>query len=105
MAAHHLNCPCSTGRKDLHWRVRRGNQPNMRLTQRAVVLAAVVAAVAAPVATGAGAAAGTRAHQTFINWPAYQNGPTHRSDNSAATAITPATVPALTRVWTWKPAN
>ena len=77
----------------------------MRQTQRAVVLAGVMAALAAPVATGAGAAAGTRAHQTFINWPAYQNGPTYRSDNSAATAITPATVPALTRVWTWKPAN
>src|SRR5215472_8972016 len=77
----------------------------MRLTQRAVVLAAVVAALAAPVATGAGAAAGTRAHQTFINWPAYQNGPTHRSYNSAAKAITPATVPGLTRIWRWKPAK
>jgi outer membrane protein assembly factor BamB len=77
----------------------------MRLTHRTVVLAAVVAALAAPVAIGAGAAAGARAHQTFINWPAYQNGPTHRSDNSAAKAITPATVPGLTRIWTWKPAK
>ena len=40
----------------------------------------------------------------FINWPGYLFGSTHSSDNAAAATITPATAPALTRVWTWKPA-
>jgi polyvinyl alcohol dehydrogenase (cytochrome) len=41
---------------------------------------------------------------TFLNWHAFLFGSAHHSDNSAATAITPATVPGLTRVWRWMPA-
>jgi len=63
----------------------------MKITQRAVVLAAVAAALIAPFVTAAGAAAGPGDHPsaTFVNWPAYLNGPAHSSLNSAATAITP----------------
>ena len=57
--------------------------------------ATVTAMVTAAGATGAAAA-------SFVNWPAYLLGPGHSSDNLAATTITPATVPTLTRVWKWK---
>ena len=75
----------------------------MKITRRAVALAAVT--LVAPFATAAGAAAGPADHQaaTFVNWPAYLNGPAHSSVNSAATAITPATAPTVTRVWRWTP--
>jgi len=50
------------------------------------------------------AAAGTAA-TPFINWRSYLLGPGHHSANSAATAITPAAVPALKQAWRWKPAG
>lgn len=37
------------------------------------------------------------------DWPAYLNGPTHSSDNPAATAITPADANHLTAAWNWMP--
>jgi len=61
-----------------------------------LAIPAVAATVTTVGATGAGAA-------TFVNWPAYLLGPRHSSDNAAATAITPATAPTLTRVWRWTP--
>lgn len=38
------------------------------------------------------------------DWPGYLFGATHSSYNAAATAITPANAPALTRYWQWRPA-
>jgi polyvinyl alcohol dehydrogenase (cytochrome) len=62
----------------------------------AVAVLAVTASLNFPAAAGSAT--------TFINWPGYLFGSTHSSDNAAAAAITPATAPALTRVWSWKPA-
>jgi len=42
---------------------------------------------------------------TYLNWHAYLQGTAHHSDNSAAGALTPATVPSLMRVWNWVPAH
>jgi outer membrane protein assembly factor BamB len=63
----------------------------------AVAVLAITASLNIPALAGS-------ATTTFINWPAYLFGSTHHSDNSAAVTITPATAPALTRVWSWKPA-
>ena len=71
----------------------------MKITHRAAVLAAVT--LVALFATAAGPAHHQAA--SFVNWPAYLNGPAHSSLNSAATAITPATAPTVTRVWRWTP--
>ncbi len=67
----------------------------------AVSVAIALAFIAIPVSvnTSAGSAAAT-----FSNWPAYLFGPSHHSKNSSAVAITPATVPGLTRLWRWMPA-
>jgi polyvinyl alcohol dehydrogenase (cytochrome) len=70
---------------------------------RLAMLLTVAAALAAPVTVTAGAGAAGAA--TFVNWPGYLLGPAHTSDNQAATAITPATVPALTQAWKWVPAK
>ncbi len=61
-------------------------------------MGAMAAGVSAP-------PAGAVARRTFVNWPAYLHGNAHSSDNSAATAITPAKVAGLTRTWTWRPAG
>jgi outer membrane protein assembly factor BamB len=56
-----------------------------------------------PVGLGTTAKAGLAA-TTFSNWSAYLSGPRHSSVNKAATAITPAKVAGLTRIWRWMPA-
>src|SRR5262249_920887 len=50
-------------------------------------------------------AAASPASAPFINWRSYLLGPGHHSANSAATAMTPAAVPALKQAWIWKPAG
>lgn len=52
----------------------------------------------------AGAAAGPAGAAGTADWPGYLGGAPHDSDNAAATTITPAAVPGLTRVWQWVPA-
>src|SRR5215470_15126282 len=75
----------------------------MRIGRTSTVLAiAATLAVPAGAGTVATASAIGAGAATFVNWPAYLLGPDHSSDNTAATAITPAAVPTLTRVWQWK---
>jgi polyvinyl alcohol dehydrogenase (cytochrome) len=40
---------------------------------------------------------------TYVNWPAYLDGATHQSDNSAAMAITQSNATTLTEAWNFKP--
>ena len=67
----------------------------------------VSAGVAGLLATGllgAGGAA-TAGGATFVNWPQYLYSPGHSSDNTAATAITPANAASLTLAWQFSPAT
>ncbi len=48
------------------------------------------------------AAPATAAAASSTDWPQYLHGPQH-SSTSLATAITPATAPALKQLWHWKP--
>lgn len=77
----------------------------MRLPLR-VAGAAVpaIAVLAFPVMVGAPAQGGVATRAPSINWRAYLDGPEHHS-HSPATAITPATVPRLTRAWSFMPAR
>ena len=76
----------------------------MRRWLRVACSAALAAAVLVVTASMNTTAVAGSATTTFINWPAFLLGADHTSDNSAAVAITPATAPGLTRVWSWKPA-
>ncbi len=76
----------------------------MHRTLRTAWFASLALAVFTIPAAADAAAGPGRAAATFINWHAYLQGPAHHSDNTAALAITPATVPALKRVWRWMPA-
>ena len=73
----------------------------LRHTHLLVAITLAVSGTATAVSVPAAVAAPGRA---FVNWPAYLHGNAHSSDNGAATAISPATVPHLTRAWSWKPA-
>jgi polyvinyl alcohol dehydrogenase (cytochrome) len=63
---------------------------------------AAVLATGLPGAAGAGIA-GTAAGATFVNWPQYLYSAGHSSDNTAATAITPANAASLTLAWQFSP--
>jgi outer membrane protein assembly factor BamB len=73
----------------------------LRHTHLLVAITLAVSGTATAVSVPAAVAAPGPA---FVNWPAYLHGNAHSSDNGAATAISPATVPRLTRAWSWKPA-
>jgi polyvinyl alcohol dehydrogenase (cytochrome) len=76
----------------------------MRRFPRIVTAAALALCLGGlAVALGTTARAGLAA-ATFSNWSAYLSGPRHSSVNGSATAITPAKVPGLTRIWRWMPA-
>lgn len=75
-----------------------------RLLRIACSAALALALLAIPVGVNSTTVARS-ATTTYLNWRAYLFGPTHHSTNSAAVAITPATVPGLTRVWRWMPAG
>jgi polyvinyl alcohol dehydrogenase (cytochrome) len=68
----------------------------------AVLASAVLAFPAIPAGP---ALARPAASQPGGNWTAFLSGPTHHSDNAAAVAITPGTVPGLRRAWSFMPAR
>ncbi|MGN6793785.1 MAG: outer membrane protein assembly factor BamB family protein [Streptosporangiaceae bacterium] len=72
----------------------------MRVKGRLLTLSAIAAAV--PMVALASPPAAVSA-TTFVNWPAYLQGPAHSSYNAQATAFTPADSGALTHDWTWAP--
>jgi outer membrane protein assembly factor BamB len=71
----------------------------IRLPMVGLALAMSVALFPAPGSAAAPRIAGT----STADWPAYLFGPQHSSDNTAATAITPANAATLARAWTWIP--
>jgi polyvinyl alcohol dehydrogenase (cytochrome) len=68
-------------------------------------LIAITLGMSVMTATAGATAAASASRKVFVNWGGYLKGPAHSSKNAAATAISPAKVPGLTRAWTWKPAG